>query len=82
MSNFFNYANKIKNAIIKEKRAIASVNAKPKIAVLNKSAFKFGFLEIPYNNPANMIPIPIPAPANPVVANPAPIFCDACNNII
>ena len=77
----FHYTNKIKNAIIKENKAIASVSAKPSIAVLNKSLFKFGFLEIPINNAANIIPIPTPAPAKPKVAKPAPIFCAACNNI-
>jgi hypothetical protein len=39
-------ANRIKNAIIKANRAIASVKAKPKIASLNSSSLKKGFLEV------------------------------------
>ena len=27
------------------------------------------------------VPIPTPAPANPIVAKPAPIYLAACNNI-
>ena len=78
--NFF-YTNKIKNAIIKAKSAIASVNANPKIAKRNMSSFKVGFLEVPKINDPKINPIPIPAPASPDVDNPAPIFCAACNNI-
>ena len=66
--------NKIKKEIIKANKAIASVNAKPKIAVLNKSSFKRGFLEIPAISEAKIRPIPTPAPARPKVDNPAPIF--------
>ena len=76
-----NYTNKIKNAIIKANRAIASVKANPKIADLNKSSFRFGFLEIPAIRDAKINPIPIPAPASPKVESPAPIFCAACNSI-
>jgi len=75
------YTNKIKNAIIKAKSAIASVNAKPKIAKRNISSFKVGFLEVPKINDPKINPIPIPAPASPEVDSPAPIFCAACNNI-
>ena len=60
---------------------MASVKANPKIATLNKSSFKFGFLEIPNINEPNITPIPRPAPVSPKVASPAPIFCAACNNI-
>ena len=66
--------NKIKKEIIKANKAIASVNAKPKIAVLNRSSFKRGFLEIPAISEAKIRPIPTPAPARPKVDNPAPIF--------
>lgn len=75
------YTNKIRNAIINANRAIASVKANPKIADLNKSSFRFGFLEIPTINEAKINPIPIPAPASPKVESPAPIFCAACNSI-
>ena len=74
-------ANKIKKAIIKANNAIASVNAKPKIAVLNNSSFKEGFREIPITNAPNTVPIPTPAPASPIVAKPAPTNLAACNNM-
>ena len=74
-------AKRIKKAIINAKRAIASVNAKPKMANLNNSSFKEGFLEVPSTNAPNTVPIPTPAPAKPIVANPAPINLAACNNI-
>ena len=73
--------NKIKKAIIKAKRAIASVKAKPRIAKRNKSSLTKGFLPLAIIKEAKIKPIPIPAPANPKVDNPAPIFCAACNNI-
>ena len=75
------YENKIKNANINAKRAIASVSANPNIAILNNSSFKLGFLEVPITNEAKTIPTPAPAPASPEVANPAPICLAACNNI-
>ena len=40
-------ANRIKKTIINANNAIASVSAKPKIAILNISSFIEGFLEIP-----------------------------------
>ena len=77
----FYKAKSIKKAIIKENNAIASVKAKPKIANLNNSSFKDGFLEIPITKEPKTVPIPTPAPANPIVANPAPINLADCNNI-
>ncbi len=76
------YTNRTKNAIIRANRAIASVNANPKIANLNKSSFRLGFLEVPRIKDPKINPIPIPAPASPKVDRPAPIFCAACSNII
>jgi hypothetical protein len=73
--------NNIKKAIIKANNAIASANANPKIAALNKSSLIVGFLAIPLINAANINPIPTPAPAKPNVENPAPNFCALCNNI-
>ncbi len=61
--------------------AIASVNAKPKIAILNNSSFNDGFLEVPNANSPKTVPISIPAPAKPIVAKPATIHFAACNNI-
>ena len=78
---WFNYKNKIKKAIIKANNAIASVNANPKIANLNNSSFKLGFLDTPKIKAPKIAPIPTPAPANPTVDNPAPTFCAAVNNI-
>ncbi len=74
------YTNKIKNAIINANNAIASVKAKPKIAKRNISSFIVGFLDVPKIKEPKINPIPIPAPANPDVDNPAPIFCAAFNN--
>ena len=53
---------------------MASVKANPRIAVLNKSSFRRGFLEIPAINEANIRPMPTPAPARPKVDSPAPIL--------
>lgn len=41
------YTNNIKKANIKANKAIASVKAKPKIAILNKSSLRVGFLPTP-----------------------------------
>lgn len=78
----YSYTNKIKNAIIKANKAIASVNANPKIANLNKSSLMFGFLAVAKIKDPKINPIPTPAPASPKVDKPAPSFCAACNNII
>lgn len=40
-----------------------------------------GFLEIPNTKEPNTEPIPTPAPAKPMVANPAPMNFEDCNNI-
>ena len=61
---------------------MASVKANPKIAILNNSSFKEGFRAIPTTRAAKTLPIPTPAPAKPMVANPAPIYLAACNDII
>ena len=79
---YFYNAKRIKKPIINENKAIASVKANPKIASLNNSSFNEGFLETPITNAPNTVPIPTPAPANPIVANPAPINFAACNNIL
>ena len=68
MQKYYN-AKRIKNAIINETNAIASVNAKPKIASLNNSSFKEGFLEIPITNAPNTVPISAPAPTNLAACN-------------
>ena len=76
-----NYPNKIKKDIINAKRAIASVKANPKIAILNKSCLNEGLREIPMINDPNTVPIPAPAPANPIAAAPPPIFLAASKSI-
>lgn len=75
------YPNIIQKDIISAKSAMASVKAKPKIATLNNSCLKDGFLETPIIKAPNTIPIPTPAPANPIAAAPPPIFLAASNNI-
>ena len=76
------YKNKIKNAIINAKSAIASVKANPKIAYLKRSSFKEGFLAKASNREPKIAPIPTPAPAKPKVDRPAPIFFAAVINVI
>ena len=75
-------AKSIKNPIINANKAIASVKAKPKIAILNNSSFKDGFLEIPMISAPKTVPIPTPAPARPMVARPAPINLADCSKTI
>ena len=53
-------AKRIINAIINANNAIASVNAKPKIAILNNSSFNDGFLEVPKPNAPKTIQILTP----------------------
>lgn len=60
---------------------MASVKANPKIAILNNSSFKEGFLEILKTRDPKTLPIPIPAPAKPIVAKPAPTHFAACTSI-
>jgi hypothetical protein len=60
-------------AIIKANKPMASVKAKPKIAILNNSLLREGFLEMALIREANMRPTPIAAPARAIVAKPAPI---------
>lgn len=60
---------------------MASVKAKPDIATLNDSWRKEGFLEIPIINEPETVPIPAPAPANPIAAAPPPIFLAASRSI-
>lgn len=74
-------ANNNKKTIIKANKAIASVKANPKMAILKSSSFNEGFLDIPKTKDPNTVPIPTPAPANPIVANPAPMYFAACNSI-
>ena len=61
---------------------MASVKANPINAILNSSSLSEGFLEVPVTRAPNTEPIPTPAPAKPIVANPAPIHFADCNNII
>lgn len=54
-------------------KAIASVNAKPKIAQLNNNLAMLGFLDTESNKFPKIIPIPTPTPDSAIVAKPAPI---------
>jgi len=53
---------------------VASLNANPKIAYPNNSFFNEGFRPYAIISPQKTIPIPAPAPTNPIVAKPAPMF--------
>nr|WGO62008.1 ATP synthase F0 subunit c [Fusarium oxysporum] len=66
-------------AIIKANKAVASEKANPKIEYENNWFFKDGFLATPIIRHPNTTPIPTPAPARPIVANPAPISFDDSN---
>lgn len=63
-SNFFvlTLIKRIKNAIITAKRPTASVKPKPSMAVLNKSSFNIGFLDISDIRDANISPIYLSEP--------------------
>ncbi len=74
-------ANNSKNTIINANKAIASVNANPRIAILNNSSFNEGFRAIPKTKAPKTVPIPTPVPASPIVARPAPMYLAACNSI-
>ena len=67
---------------MREKRAIASVSAKPNMASLKSSPCKEGFLDTPKTKAPKTVPIPTPAPASPIVASPAPKNFAACSNAI
>jgi len=58
---------------------VASEKAKPNIEYENNWFFNEGFLATPTIKHPNTIPIPTPAPARPIVANPAPISFDDSN---
>jgi hypothetical protein len=68
-----------RNAIIRANSPIASVRANPKIVYENNCGLNEGFLEVELIKAANTSPIPTPAPASPIVANPDPIILAAAN---
>ena len=80
MFNYTPYNNK--NEIIKQNNPRASANANPKIAYGNNVSFNDGFLDTPLINAANTTAIPIPAPNNPIVEIPAPMYLAANTNCI
>ena len=71
----------IKNAIISANRAIASTNAKAKIAYENNCVLIDGLRDVLTISAANTIPIPIPGPNNASVDKDAAITLADCNNI-
>jgi hypothetical protein len=75
------YENKIKKAIIKANNAMASVMANPMMQYRNNFCSKDGFRDIPTMKAPKTVPIPTPAPANPIVADPAPTNFAACRII-
>lgn len=76
--SYYTTYNKSK-AIIKANKAVASEKAKPNIEYENNWFFNEGFLATPIIKHPNTTPIPTPAPAKPIVANPAPINFDDSN---
>jgi len=52
------------------------------MAKVNKSDLNDGFLDVPFTNDANINPLPIAPPVNPIVAIPPPINLAACNILI
>jgi hypothetical protein len=68
------YPNIIQKDIVSADGAMASVGANPEIATLNNSCLEDGFLGIPIIGGPDTIPIPTPAPADPMAAAPPPIF--------
>ena len=54
-------------------KAIASVKANPKIAYPKSCFVKEGFRATEFIREPKTMPIPAPAPANAIVAQPAPI---------
>lgn len=63
----------IRNAIIRANRPVASDRANPRIAIVKIVGRTEGFREIPLIRLAKTTPTPIPAPASPIEARPAPI---------
>ena len=52
---------------------MASVNANPNKQIRNKRFSRRGFRATANIKAPNTVPIPIPAPAKPITADPAPI---------
>lgn len=67
--------------IMSAKSPVASDSAKPSTAYPNKVSFKETLRATAVIKEPNTVPIPTPAPANPIAAEPAPIALAACNNI-
>eukprot|EP00982_Pelagococcus_subviridis_P005430 29642-Pelagococcus_subviridis.AAC.8 len=63
----------MRKAIINANKAIASVNANPRIAYPNKVLVSAGLRATELIKEPKTIPIPAPAPANAMVAHPAPM---------
>lgn len=76
-----NYEYNNKKAIIRAKSPVASDKANPRMAYANNCGLNAGFLDVAVIKPENTIPIPTPAPAKPIVANPAPMYFAAANII-
>lgn len=58
---------------------VASARANPRIAYVNNCPRSAGFRAVDEIRDENTDPIPIPAPVNPIAANPAPMYFAACN---
>jgi hypothetical protein len=76
---FLDYEYNTKKDTISANNPVASAKANPKIAYVNNCPRIAGFRAVEAINDENTDPIPIPAPVNPIAANPAPIYFAACN---
>lgn len=68
--------------IINANNPVASDKAKPSTAYPNRVSLRDTFLATAVINEPKTVPIPTPAPAKPIAAEPAPIALADCNNII
>jgi len=66
-------ANRIRKAIIRQKRPMASERANPRMAYVNSCCFRDGLRAYPMIKLPKTVPIPAPEPASPTVAAPAPM---------
>lgn len=61
---------------------MASTSANPRIAYAKSCCFILGFLLYPRISAPKTIPIPVPTPASPIVAIPAPITLALCCGMV
>ena len=79
MSIYYEYRSK--KDIIRANSPVASDRANPRIAYENNCGRRAGLRAVAVIRPLNTTPIPTPAPASPIVANPDPMYFAACSMI-